>query len=490
MKPQVDSCAALDALLLDYAYGELEGAPRRKVEDHLSSCARCRTALMAVAETRHAMAALTPEPVPESGLDSLLAYAEQAARQRAAERPKPSLWRWLVPALSLAGVSAAVLLVVARSDNAAERLAPATAAPSGHAAKLALMPARPEPSVASPAAVPAVVPSTVALAVDGAKSAGAGGLAKAEPAPEKAAESYHVAPAKKADEHFGDLDKVRKAAPARVVDSPAAGESQPVALEEKKALAADEDPQSGMRERSARDEVRHTLAKDSAEKEAPGGVKGQAIGSKNYARAPFQNPVLGAPADDEARSQGVRTAEVMSNVGIAAQQPKPDVSAAPPAPPAVAPAKPAAASPPAETKAAGAMAKAKSEAADGYLGQDRDRAPASDSPDQLLQRAADWSAKGDYSGAEALYAQFLARFPAHPRAPEAALSRAAVLERLGRASDAAAQRVELARRWPDSKEAQATRGAAGPAAGPAAKRAVSAPAHEEMDKAAPADAVR
>jgi len=107
----------MDALLLDYAYGELEGASRREIEEHVALCPRCRSALMEVAQTRHAMAALTAEPAPEAGLESLLAYASQAAEQRKAAAPTASFWRWLVPAVSLASVAAVGIVFIARPSH-------------------------------------------------------------------------------------------------------------------------------------------------------------------------------------------------------------------------------------------------------------------------------------------------------------------------------------------------------------------------------------
>lgn len=113
MKPVADSCARVDELLLDYAYGELDGARAREVEDHLSACPACRAALAKVADTRRAMAVLTPELAPSAGLDSLLAYAEQAASRARTSPPPRGRWRWLSPALS-AGLFASVILVVSR----------------------------------------------------------------------------------------------------------------------------------------------------------------------------------------------------------------------------------------------------------------------------------------------------------------------------------------------------------------------------------------
>jgi len=103
---------------------------------------------------------------------------------------------------------------------------------------------------------------------------------------------------------------------------------------------------------------------------------------------------------------------------------------------------------------------------------------AAETPEALLSRGARLAASGEYVAAERAYAQFLQSFPTHSRAPEAALYRADVLDRLGRADQAIAARQELARRWPDSPQAQAARGAAGP---------TGAPAHPARMRAAPTE---
>ncbi len=119
MKPVADSCARVDELLLDYAYGELDGASLRKVEEHLSVCPACRVAVARVSDTRRAMAMLAPELAPSAGLDSLFAYAEQAASRAGTSSPPRGRWRWLGAALS-AGLFATVILVVSRNHAALE----------------------------------------------------------------------------------------------------------------------------------------------------------------------------------------------------------------------------------------------------------------------------------------------------------------------------------------------------------------------------------
>jgi hypothetical protein len=105
MKPQ--SLHAHEDRLLDFAYGELPAAEARAMEAHLQGCTRCTEALDGIRGVRATMSQLSLEPAPDAGLESLLAYAQQAARH-AAEGPAPvrSRWRrWLMPAVGLAAVS-------------------------------------------------------------------------------------------------------------------------------------------------------------------------------------------------------------------------------------------------------------------------------------------------------------------------------------------------------------------------------------------------
>lgn len=123
MKTQ--SAHAHEDRLLDFAYEELPPSEARLMEQHLQGCSRCTEALASIRGVRTSMARLAPEPAPEAGLDSLLAYAQQSARRSAAgPEPKASGWRRLLaPALSLAAVS--VLGVVVLQVNRQVDLSPA-----------------------------------------------------------------------------------------------------------------------------------------------------------------------------------------------------------------------------------------------------------------------------------------------------------------------------------------------------------------------------
>ncbi|GEL71581.1 anti-sigma factor family protein [Myxococcus virescens] len=118
MKPQ--NPHAQEDRLLDFAYGELPVPEARLVEAHLESCARCTQALDDIRGVRATMSQLSVEPAPDAGLESLMAYAQQAARRAAAgPAPKPSRWRrWLLPVVGLASVSTLGLLTLeARSPD-------------------------------------------------------------------------------------------------------------------------------------------------------------------------------------------------------------------------------------------------------------------------------------------------------------------------------------------------------------------------------------
>src|SRR3954465_3858185 len=102
MKPQTHT---YEDKLLDFAYGELPPHEAKAVEAHVKGCVKCADALGSIQGVRSAMSVLPEVAAPEAGLDSLLAYAEQAARRSAAgPAPKPAWWRRLT--LPLAGALA------------------------------------------------------------------------------------------------------------------------------------------------------------------------------------------------------------------------------------------------------------------------------------------------------------------------------------------------------------------------------------------------
>lgn len=108
MKPTVHQ---YEDKLLELAYGELPAHEASAVEAHVQGCARCSTALSEIRSVRHSMARLPQVEAPEAGLDSLFAYAEQAARRNAAgPAAAPTFWRRLVA--PLAGVAALGVVAV------------------------------------------------------------------------------------------------------------------------------------------------------------------------------------------------------------------------------------------------------------------------------------------------------------------------------------------------------------------------------------------
>ncbi len=97
--------------LLDFAYGELPAPEASALESHLKSCARCSQALAQIRGVRTVMSALPQVPAPTAGLESLLAYAEQAAA-RNATTAKPAIPWWRRYVAPLAGALALSLVAV------------------------------------------------------------------------------------------------------------------------------------------------------------------------------------------------------------------------------------------------------------------------------------------------------------------------------------------------------------------------------------------
>ncbi|HEY1333040.1 MAG TPA: hypothetical protein VGF31_02215 [Myxococcaceae bacterium] len=75
-----------DDRLLELAYGETPTAETRALRQHVDGCARCRQVLEGIAEVRSAFRSVPAEPAPERGLESLLAYGEQAAARARSRR--------------------------------------------------------------------------------------------------------------------------------------------------------------------------------------------------------------------------------------------------------------------------------------------------------------------------------------------------------------------------------------------------------------------
>jgi hypothetical protein len=112
MKPQ--GSHAHEDRLLDFAYDELPPTEARQMELHVQGCARCSEALHGIRGVRTTMSRLPLESAPDAGLESLMAYAQQAARRSAAgPEPAPRWWRRLLaPALGMAAVGVFGVVVV------------------------------------------------------------------------------------------------------------------------------------------------------------------------------------------------------------------------------------------------------------------------------------------------------------------------------------------------------------------------------------------
>ncbi|MCY1021970.1 anti-sigma factor family protein [Pyxidicoccus sp. MSG2] len=157
MNPQ--NAHAHEDRLLDFAYGELPTPEARAMEAHLSGCARCTQALDDIRGVRATMSQLSTEPAPDAGLESLMAYAQQAARRAAAgPAPKPSRWRrWLLPVLGVASVSTFGILILEANEHA-----PASPSPAQVAAKVEMARAKdaaPARGVAEPVVASAEAPA-------------------------------------------------------------------------------------------------------------------------------------------------------------------------------------------------------------------------------------------------------------------------------------------------------------------------------------------
>ena len=113
-----------DDRLLELAYGEAPASEARALRQHVDGCARCREVMEGIAEVRSAFRSVPPEPAPERGLESLLAYGEQAAARARSRRGGLRILALLSAATAFALVWL-VLPTPQRRDSAAAR-APAT----------------------------------------------------------------------------------------------------------------------------------------------------------------------------------------------------------------------------------------------------------------------------------------------------------------------------------------------------------------------------
>jgi hypothetical protein len=284
MSTPLPECARHQELLLDFAYGELEGAPLQDLERHLPGCAHCQAELAALRSTRRVMGSLGAEPAPDAGLASLLAYAEQQAkRQQAAPAPSRPAWlRWL-----FTGVPVAAALVLVLTVTLHQNAAPLAAAEHAQELPPGMSVSRSAEAQAEPAQV-----------------------AKLEKAPEPVAAAPVVAPQQPEAPALaqGEVGELRSKAPAKELEKAVA---HPMAYEQKKVAAAKDD---------------HAAAGPAATRGHAGGdgvfgrreadalASGAAADKK--ANLPAASVAKSAPAAVAAKPSGVaQVAELDSNVG-------------------------------------------------------------------------------------------------------------------------------------------------------------------------------
>ena len=167
--------------LLDFAYGELPAPEASAVESHLKSCARCTQTLDQIRGVRTTMGMLAPEPAPTEGLESLLAYAEQAAARNAAAPSAGVPW-WRRVVAPLAGALALTLVAVVAIQtqesglDLSKQSAVLEAQPRGDEGRFAPAPVAAAPAPAPPAeelAAAPVEPQKIAEKMKSGKTMGA-----------------------------------------------------------------------------------------------------------------------------------------------------------------------------------------------------------------------------------------------------------------------------------------------------------------------------
>ena len=420
MNAQADSCADFDAALLDYAYGELGSGPARSLEAHLQ-----------------AMGKLPGEPAPAQGLESLLAYAAQAARRR--QQPSRSLWKWLGAALPVGGLLALLVVAVTHSSSQGNMI-PATTAP------LASSRQAPEASDAGEGTPAAAIPLP------------------ASPAPAaKAAQNFADSPERSS--RFAALAEAAQSA-----GSPARPKPRKEVAESKHSSGPTGNDYEAI-ERRIEDRRRESSSKGKKVANA------ELSKAEPFAFAQPPPPAKGfAPKDDEAERADLQAGEGSAVRGV---REEPALASRPPVPMPAAPATAAAAAPAhaqplGSRKKDGAGADADEK---GALGATRD--PASE---DILDVAARQLAAGDSEGTLQLYRRFLQRYPNDRRAAEVRLALGRALARLGRDAEARHVFEEIGRLHPGTRFARDAvserrrlegRGPAAPAAD-----AVSAPDQE------------
>lgn len=104
--------------LLEFAYGELARPEADAVEAHVRGCAKCSQQLAEIKGVRATMSALPMVAAPDAGLESLMAFAEQAARRNAEGQVKPSFWkRYLAPLMTVMALAVVGVIGMQAKDE-------------------------------------------------------------------------------------------------------------------------------------------------------------------------------------------------------------------------------------------------------------------------------------------------------------------------------------------------------------------------------------
>jgi hypothetical protein len=120
-----------DHLFADYVDGTLSEPDRRALDEHLASCARCRSEVALAADAGTALASLAQVPAPGGVADGAL----REARRAAVPAPPPAWFRWWAVAAVAAALVLGVALAIPRLGGTGEEratsdsLGTATAAP-------------------------------------------------------------------------------------------------------------------------------------------------------------------------------------------------------------------------------------------------------------------------------------------------------------------------------------------------------------------------
>ena len=94
-------------------YGESNAGDSIDLQSHVRECATCQRAVESIEKVRTTMRRLSFEPAPETGFESLVAYAQKSASQQLVPTPSDTKRRWWIPVASLVGLASAVAIVVA-----------------------------------------------------------------------------------------------------------------------------------------------------------------------------------------------------------------------------------------------------------------------------------------------------------------------------------------------------------------------------------------